>query len=65
MTTWHITKGAPTVEETAALTTVLVTVLSRVAAVGQAARTTPEKTGAGWHRPDRGRHPSTGMWRGR
>ncbi|NEC87982.1 hypothetical protein [Streptomyces sp. SID12501] len=65
MTTWRITKGMPTAEETAALAAVLPTVLRRVAAAGRAAATKPKKTGAGRHRPHRDRHSCAGMWRGR
>ncbi|WP_137233327.1 acyl-CoA carboxylase epsilon subunit [Streptomyces sp. BPSDS2] len=65
MTTWQITKGAPTAEETAALTAVLVAALSRAAAAGRDTATKPAETGTGWHRTHRGRHAPPGTWRGR
>ncbi|MBT2493455.1 acyl-CoA carboxylase subunit epsilon [Streptomyces sp. ISL-96] len=65
MTTWQITRGTPSAEETAALTAVLTAVLTQRATAVQASATETKTGEAGWHRPHRNPHPSAGMWRGR
>ncbi|MFG2986835.1 acyl-CoA carboxylase subunit epsilon [Streptomyces sp. NPDC048258] len=64
-TTWKITGGNPSAEETAALTAVLTSLLSRRAAAAQAPAAGTRVPDSGWHRTHRNPHACAGMWRGR
>ncbi|MEU9303972.1 acyl-CoA carboxylase subunit epsilon [Streptomyces sp. NPDC048269] len=64
-TTWKITGGNPSAEETAALTAVLTSLLARRAAAAQAPAQGTGVPGSGWHRTHRNPHACAGMWRGR
>ncbi|MFB6619988.1 acyl-CoA carboxylase epsilon subunit [Streptomyces sp. NPDC085524] len=64
-TPWKITGGAPSAEETAALTAVLTALLARRTAAAPAPAAGDRVPDSGWHRAHRNPHAAAGMWRGR